>query len=269
MKLRNLKTDFKFHAQFLQVIEMSLHYPMNFSYAKDFMLLVGEHNWHRCYFLEIDGVVLSTAAVYERELFSGEKIFLVGAVATHPLHRGKGYSKKILSALHEEFNPVMLWSDQEEFYFKLGYKKFGRAQLYHGSGAHKWVASCKLIDTPQAFKTKVESLFDESKQLFKREKSDWDKFWSLSTIELLWKESGDTLEAYALVGKGADMQGFIHEWSSGCEDWLKQLTILGYSFVGDLSWLSQQKFEIQELPLCYVRGNLVDHQRMISGADSV
>jgi predicted N-acetyltransferase YhbS len=63
------------------------------------------------------------------------KLALIGSVATHPEHRRKGYSREVIGqclseATRQSCDLAVLWSDQSEFYTRLGFSPCGYEELF-------------------------------------------------------------------------------------------------------------------------------------------
>ncbi len=158
------------------------------------------------------------------EIAQGQKAkaLFVGSVVTHPNARLKGYQRELFHAVEEyaeksEFDFLVLWSSQIQFYEKLGFR-LGGLQATWGSAnsqqlAHSQmkvqVGSTKTIPfTPSFFTSfekrsfRVDRSFDEMKRL-----------WEIPQMTVACTEN-----AYALVGKGEDFHNICHEWAGPAEE---------------------------------------------------
>ena len=82
-------------------------------------------------FLREEDVIMSHAAVVERQLVAGETPLRTGyveGVATHPAHRRQGYATAVMSMVNEiisaNFELGALSTDVPELYLKLGWERW-------------------------------------------------------------------------------------------------------------------------------------------------
>jgi hypothetical protein len=148
------------------------------------------------------------------------KIGAIGSVVTDPSFRQQGLSTLnmqncLAKATEQECDLVILWSDKKEFYEKFGFELAGHENTY-------------VFDTPQPTQRNENVRFLKGTQIDPqailklyaqhsvgsvRSLDDLQQFLKIpnSNVYTAWSSSNQLL-AYAVDGKGADLQTFIHEW---------------------------------------------------------
>lgn len=153
-----------------------------------------------------------------------KKLLFVGSVVTHPEHRNKGLQRKLFHhlvniGLKESWDALLLWSNQIDFYQKLGFELGGLQASWIPSVSKKG-----LENSSPPFPLACESEFrevwykvaNERRLVPKRSLKEMRSLFKIPQMFLV--EEGD---AYALIGKGADFEGVCHEWAGPAEQVLK------------------------------------------------
>ena len=176
--------------------------------------------------------------------FPGVKLAFVGNVATEKREQGKGRMKALLAeielrALAQRADAIVLWSDLADFYQKMGFTPAGNElrvtlstkKLCAGNHSTVWMPEgYQTGKLPQDLIRRVFELRSTGfKQPFFQVERSVHEFSELLKIPdlafFVGHGAGTTsatqtdqrpIEFFFLVGKGADMQGVIHEW--GCTD---------------------------------------------------
>jgi aminoglycoside 2'-N-acetyltransferase I len=93
-----------------------------------------DEDWHHALggvhvVLDLQGAIVSHAAVVEREIHVGTEVLRTGyveAVATAPAHQGRGYGSTVIDAINglirAEFELGMLGTGRHAFYERLGWR---------------------------------------------------------------------------------------------------------------------------------------------------
>lgn len=170
----------------------------------------------------------------EHQRNSTLRALFIGSVVTEPAQRNRGLQRQLFHAVEEVaeswgIDILVLWSNQLEFYQKLGFELAGLQA--------SWISN---FEAPLA-RTKIETKIGSSLDLPLTEK--WfDAFQkksfrvrrSLDEMKKLWRIPRMTVacteNAYALLGKGEDFHGVCHEWAGpgdevlACIDALRKVT---------------------------------------------
>lgn len=202
--------------------------PISWGYAAEYPLVLGPDGDQTSWCTFLDNHLVAHANLWPRILthISGSKSFrigFVGNVATHPDHRGHGFMTALIRHLAnlaetQGLHALVLWSDLLQFYQNLGFRSIGRERRYHiqksGSGRSTGIVkemSHNLSDN------------DLHEMMTLRPKVEWSierslsEFRALSTIpetNLFIRRKTMRIETWIMIGKGADMQGVIHEWGA-------------------------------------------------------
>lgn len=147
------------------------------------------------------------------------KIAAIGSVVTDPSFRQQGLSTLnmqncLAKATAQDCDLVVLWTDKSEFYRKFGFELAGYENTY-------------IFDKPQAVRTEniriVKGTQIDPQAILKlyaqhtvgsvRSLDDLQQFLKIpnSNVYTAWSNTNQLL-AYAVDGKGVDLQTFIHEW---------------------------------------------------------
>ena len=187
------------------------------------------------------------------------QIGLIGNVATHPSHQGLGYSSKLLAhlekvAIEMNLKALVLWSDLTSFYQKQGYRSLGWEWRYEAPEAGRLktapalaLSGCRIqlvTDYTQVNLEYLQSLRPRSGPTLERSTEDFARLLSIPATELftfkpdgLTAASSHEILGYGIVGKGADMAGYVHEWGVTKETYLvpmlaRIIAATGYARLG-------------------------------------
>jgi hypothetical protein len=153
-------------------------------------------------------------------------VALVGNVATDPAHQKKGYSSALMQFLTEmatqqNLAALLLWSDLHQFYQKLGFTSWSK-ELRHTFSRAKLsdLQKNRSITIQQRTTTDLShsdyrAFLDFRKNTAITLQRSIDEFVTLTTIPHTYLFSihrNNECVGYFVIGKGADMQGVIHEW---------------------------------------------------------
>lgn len=198
------------------------------SSAQDLPLLVGpEANSVRLVIREEDRIV-SHAALCELEYTLQNaptttlRIGIVGAVATAPEARRRGHAEILVRTLQEhavaqDLDLVVLWDDTPSghYYDRFGFVGAGREVLHctwrdlmDGLVHPDWVRPIGLHDVDA-----LRRLHDTELAGVRRSRETWDRLLAIPRAEVFVLDRTGTPEAYAIVGKGIDLAGCVHDWA--------------------------------------------------------
>lgn len=149
------------------------------------------------------------------------KVGLIGSVVTDEHHRGQGLSREIITSCLEASKQqgcdiTMLWTDLFDFYAKFGFEVAGSEIALQVDESFK-VETNSALKILNSSKVSAEALLKVyNKHLLRsvRTVEDIRKFLKIPNSEVYtaWNQSNGTLEAYCILGKGADFTNYIHEW---------------------------------------------------------
>lgn len=210
-----------------------LEYPI----VREYPIVLSEHslNYSYCAYDRIGGQdqLLAHANMWPRTLIDGKNgdhltVGFIGNVATHAEFRGRGIMQKLLDYLWGTgkaagLKALILWSDLNDFYNKMGYEQKGHEKrIIFGpdSFASRTPGKTTICDHhPHQIKTPfLKTLFSmrhSSCVTLARSPKEFKTLLSIpDTILLTARNQHQALCGYAILGKGFDMPGVIHEWGT-------------------------------------------------------
>lgn len=156
----------------------------------------------------------------------------IGGVFTDEKHRNLGLGSKLVQKCTEEAHRggaalAFLWSDQHDFYAKLGFYLVGRqwtitlepshAPLLRARGEKLGVAKDKIeiIDGAVTSSFLVQSLKMQEKLNvgIARSPEEHQLLLASDSCRVISAWAGKDLAAYFVIGKGKDLINYIHEWA--------------------------------------------------------
>jgi len=150
-------------------------------------------------------------------------IGLVGNVATDAAWRGRGLMRMLFDEITSQaqsqgLSVLVLWSDLLEFYQKLGFTSLGLEHRYHLLRAgctpsdHQKVRMLAGSRVDHALATELLRLRCLAAGTLERSAMEFQKLLTIPDTFLFVATENSVVHGFAIVGKGADMVGVIHEW---------------------------------------------------------
>jgi GNAT superfamily N-acetyltransferase len=240
--------------------------------ARDFPQLYHPNNSKHLWLAAQKELLLAHAGFYPSvmQLEGGAlPVAAIGGVCTQDEHQGKGLASQLVEkcvqeAAKEGAALVFLWSDKHDFYKKMGFHLIGRqwtfvfetrlAPALRERGLH-----CGM---PAVALTISEGLVDEdflhqSRALLlamglgpARSEEEHALYLKSGACRVISAWVGDRLAAYFVIGKGHDLQNYIHEWA-GEEGALHHLAAQCLESFGHSFFLLSPQFMPEEVPWIY------------------
>ena len=209
-------------AQVVEFLNNNLRQNNSWTIASEYPTAFAPSNLHNMSIITEDEKIISHAVLKTFVVKSPHAIFKVGAigsVVTDPEYRQQGHStnninKCLNMATTQDCDLVVLWTDQFDFYRKLGFELAGFDYSY-------------LFDSVQPVKNKnlrfvtgnnvdpnaLLKLYSQHTVHAVRNLEDFRQFLKIPNSNLFtaWDQNNQ-LVAYAVEGKGADLINYIHEW---------------------------------------------------------
>ncbi|MGA0162844.1 MAG: GNAT family N-acetyltransferase [Bdellovibrionota bacterium] len=149
------------------------------------------------------------------------KFCFVGSVVTHPGFRQQGHQKDLFHVLSNacfqaDLDFIVLWSNQLDFYHKLGFF-LGGVQVSWSNQIPIKIAKDEIqvqfSDAANlAWRSDFFKFFEQKRMRSKRTEEEMSKLFRIPRMKVFYTD-----EAYALVGKGEDFQDICHEWAGSSE----------------------------------------------------
>lgn len=153
------------------------------------------------------------------------KVAGIGSVVTSDRHRNQGHSTRIIescleAARNADCDFAILWTDLYDFYRRLGFELAGGEiavqidrDLIDRSSASVNASEFKFVDSNKVAPDAILRVFNQHTVSSHRTLEDVRAALAIpnSRVTTAWDSAG-RLAAYAVEGKGADLNGYIHEW---------------------------------------------------------
>jgi len=207
------------------------------SIADEYPLAIHDSNLNNVRVIRDQNDFLSAAVMKPLVIKSPVGIFKVaaiGSVVTNPEHRNQGLSKQVLedcidSARKHGCDFAILWTDLFDFYRKLGFELAGSEVSLAIPESFKCtdVPGLRFMNTNKIDPEALLRLYSQHTTGSVRTVDEVRRLLQIpnSRVFTAWNEQ-NKLVAYAVEGKGADLEGYIHEWGGGVS---KLMPLLKYA----------------------------------------
>lgn len=146
------------------------------------------------------------------------KVAGIGSVVTSPESRGQGHSTQIIESCLEaaasaDCDFAILWTDLFDFYRRMDFELAGSEVTVILDREVGPSEGWKFLESPKVSPESLLRIFQQHSVSSHRTQDDIRLSLAIpnSTVMTAWEANG-RLAAYAVVGKGADLSGYIHEW---------------------------------------------------------
>ncbi len=224
--------------EFVTFLSNQLRPDQKWSIADEYPLAIHDANLNNVRVIK-DANCFVSAAVMKPIIVKSPaglfKVAAIGSVVTAPEHRNRGLSRQILddcliAASDHGCDFAILWTNLFDFYRKMGFELAGTEialeipqnfKFNEGADKLRFMHSAKV--DPEA----VLRLYAQHTTGSIRTVDEVRRFLQIpnSHVFTAWDEQ-NRLQAYAVEGKGADFDSYIHEWGGGVS---KILPLLSYA----------------------------------------
>lgn len=220
-------------SQLITFLNTHLRPQCSWSIAQEYPSVFQSSNLHNLQIIEEDSQIVAHAALKILNLRTPYGIMRVGAIGsvlTDPHFRQKGLSLTVLNRCVELANQqdcdfAILWSDLYDFYGKIGFSPSGYENIFEiNSDLPQGNFNYEFRTTPQIPAMSLLNLYQKHSTVLIRQMTDVDRFLKIPNSEVYTAWENQTMKAYAVIGKGLDLQSYIHEWGGSLPDlmWLIQ-----------------------------------------------
>ncbi len=212
--------------ELVQFLSTHLREEHGWTIADEYPLAVHSDNLNNVLVIKDETGLLSAAVMKPMVVKSPLGIFKVAAignVVTKPEHRNQGLSNQILThalnaAKDRGCDFAILWTNLFDFYRKLGFELAGTEVALHIPESFKapLAGDLKFMDTQKVDPQAILKLYSQHLTGSVRTVDEIRHYLKIpnSQVYTAW-DGNNQLQAYAVVGKGADLDGYIHEWGGG------------------------------------------------------
>jgi predicted GNAT family N-acyltransferase len=213
--------------ELVKFLDHNLRQEVTWSVTDEYPTTLNTQNLHNFRIIKDAEKILSHAVVKpiivktRRGLF---KVACIGSVVTSESHRNQGLSHSVITdclqtAKEQGCDFAILWSDLYEFYSKMGFEIAGHevsllidAPLTATSAGTN-TANFKFEKTNRVDPQVLFRLYSQHSVSSIRTLEDFEKYLKIPNSRLYTARNSDgKIDAYAVEGKGADLQGYVHEW---------------------------------------------------------
>lgn len=218
----------------VQFLTSSLRPEHNWTIESEYPTALSLQNRHNIRIMTHNNEFVSHAVVKPMIIKSPSVIYKaagIGSVVTSESYRNQGFSQQILQdcltlAQNQKCDFAILWTNLHDFYRKLGFELAGTemsstiAEEFEAPVQGLRYSNDKNV-SPEAI-TRIYSQHTVSSVRTAEEIRQYLKI-PQTNLFTAWRMDG-TLAAYAVEGKGADLQNYIHEWGGQVPELLSLLS---------------------------------------------
>lgn len=216
------------YASALKLINAVLRPNVHGTILNEYPLVLGTDNIENLRVIVRGGEVVSHAAIYFSNLRAGDLVFKVGgigSVATHPDHRGRGLASAVIRDCvrimeQAKCHLSVLWTQRRDFYRRLGYEAAGSEYLFRARASDFSHISreCKIVPYSPEHLSAVVDIHERETCRTERPRKEYEAYFGLPKTRTLLAVRGNTVTAYAVMGKGEDFRSCVHEWGGDASD---------------------------------------------------
>lgn len=206
----------------VQFLDKNLRPEAGWSIQAEYPVALSQQNIGNIRIIKDNNEVLSHALMRPLIVKSPVGLFKVagiGSVVTSTEHRNRGLSQTIiencLSAAHDHgCDFAILWTNLYDFYRKMGFELAGsETSVVLEKEIHPPTNGLKILETNKVAADAIHRLYLQHTVTSLRTLSETQQYLNIpnSRVYTAWDQTG-AIQAYAIEGKGSDLNGYIHEW---------------------------------------------------------
>jgi predicted N-acetyltransferase YhbS len=213
--------------ELVKFLDSNLRTQTPWSVADEYPTAVTLQNLHNFRIIKDQNNILSHAVIKPTIVKTRRglvKVGCLGSVVTDEDHRNKGLSQAVLNEClagikAQGCDIAILWSDLYDFYRKMGFELAGsEVSLLVDRPLPLPPKKFKIVEGNRVDPQALFRLYSQHSVSSIRTLDDFDKYLKIPNCRLYTAWSADgKLEGYAVEGKGADLQGYIHEWGGSVD----------------------------------------------------
>lgn len=219
----------------LEFLNQNLRNDCQWSIDKEYPTALNVNNRHNMHVVMDQNTIVSHAVMKPLIIKSPHVIYKVGAigsVVTNENYRNQGWSQKIINKCNEmaseqQCDIAILWTNLYDFYRKIGFELAGYEMSFVFDKEIPFdKEACKYSSENKIAPEALAKLYTQHSVATVRTIEEFKKYTQIpnSRIYTAWTKQGG-LAAYAIEGKGVDLQNYIHEWGGNVT---ALVNLLGY-----------------------------------------
>ncbi len=201
---------------YLSHIDAWLRGPDSWSLAAEYPRVFGAASKAQSLCLVSDAGLLAHAAVLDlvhRDAGAATRIRCVGSVVVDPGQRGMGLGRRLLEAVVDDFEAsdcevLLLWSQRRRFYAHFGFETWGSELWVRPDPS---LPQQRIRPMREADLAHVARIHDCKPSRVDREAIDFAAALRIPRLDAWVLDADGAVAAYALVGKGMDFPGVVHD----------------------------------------------------------
>jgi GNAT superfamily N-acetyltransferase len=217
-------------SQLIDFLDKHLRPGSNWSIDKEYPLVFDDNNLENIkIIMDKDHAVLAHAAtkyLITKSTAGLFKVATIGSVLTAPEHRGQGLSNEVLNsaiqaAERECADFAILWTDLFDHYRKLGFELAGTEWSFviDNTFSIPTPAGLRILKSNRVDPQAILKVYSQHTCNSIRTSEEIRRYLQIPNANVYTAWAADNrLVAYAIEGKGADLQGYIHEWGGGVNE---------------------------------------------------
>ena len=227
----------------IEFLNASLRPGQSWSIAEEYPASLGRSQCHNMRVIIENGEVIAHAVFKPIILKTPVGVFKVagiGSVVTSDRHRNQGHSTRIIESCLEaakaaDCDFAILWTDLFDFYRRMGFELAGNETTVVIDRELAPATSFKFNDSNRIAPDAILRVFNQHSVSSHRTLEDIRASLAIpnTRVSTAWDATGK-LAAYAVEGKGADLNGYIHEWGGSTTALLALFTHMRASQKRDL-----------------------------------
>ncbi len=222
--------------QLVKFLTSSLRPEHTWSIETEYPTALNLQNRHNIRIMTHNNEFVSHAVVKPMIIKSPHIIYKaagIGSVVTNETYRNQGFSQKVLQdclniAKDQKCDFAILWTNLHDYYRKLGFELAGTelsatlTEEFEAPAPGLRYSSDKNVSAEA-----IARLYSQHTVGTVRTAEEIRNYLKIPQTQLYtsWKPDG-TLGAYAVEGKGADLQNYIHEWGGHVPELLSLLSYI-------------------------------------------
>jgi predicted acetyltransferase len=160
----------------------------------------------------------------------------IGSVATHPDYRGRGLASAVIRDCirimeQSKCHLSVLWTQRHDFYRRLGYEAAGSEYLFRAKASDfaRVPCECEIVPYSPEYLSAVIEIHERESLRTERTEKEYEAYLGIPKAKTLLATRGNTVTAYAVMGKGEDFRSCVHEWGGDSRDLLSLIRAFLYS----------------------------------------
>lgn len=213
--------------QVVDFLNTNLRQDNNWTITSEYPTALSQNNIHNMSIITEDEKIVAHAVLKTLIIKTPIAIFKVGAigsVVTDPEYRERGHSRKNIEkcielAQQQDCDLVVLWTDQFDYYRKMGFELAGFDYSYVIENKTPIKnKDLRFVSGNNVDPAALQKLYSQHTVHAIRSNDDFKQFLKIpnSNLYTAWNQQNQIV-AYAVEGKGVDLINYVHEWAGQTE----------------------------------------------------